>query len=235
LPERTSTPATWPRLRLERRRAVQRVDVDGEQLDVAMGALRLRAEWTAARGSGSLGVAIATPLEVSWRARAGGADRCSVPLAGRSPIGLIGAVLTRRGGRNGMEDDMAQDRTEQIAAVARDVTRAEAIAAALSSAASGAGAVGPTTSVGDRSVVPLTETFFAGGYGGGGGASDAEAGAGAGGGGGGVGRSRTVAVVEVTPDGVAVLPVLDKTAIALAALGAGVGLLGAVMRVRRRR
>jgi hypothetical protein len=212
---------------------VHPVDVDGERLDVAFGSLRLRAEWTTASGSGSLGAAIATPLDVAWRARVDGRGRCSVPLVGRSPIGVIGAVLARRGGGNLMEDDMAEDHTERIAAGARDVTRAEAIAGALSTVASGQGAVGPATSVGDRSVVPLTETFFAGGYGGGGG-SDAQAGAGVGGGGGGVGRSRTVAVIELGPEGVSVRPVVDKTAIALAALGAGVGLLGAVMRGRRR-
>ena len=118
----------------------------------------------------------------------------------------------------------------QVGSLIGGAARAEDMVKALATAASGAGAVGPVTTVGDRAVVPLVETVFSGGYGGGGGGEVDSAGAG--GGGGGFGRSRTVAVIEVTPELVTIRSVLDKTAIVLASIAAGASLLRAFARRR---
>jgi uncharacterized spore protein YtfJ len=133
-----------------------------------------------------------------------------------------------------MEDEAMEDRTPFDI----DVKGADRIGNALTTAASGAGAVGPVTTVGDRTVIPLIETVFTGGFGGGGGTGEQEgqgAGVGGGGGGGGFGRSRTVAVAIVGPDGVTIRPVFDATGVTLTALTAGLGLVArAVVRRRRR-
>ena len=117
------------------------------------------------------------------------------------------------------------DEIDRISTVVPELSRADEIAAAMTAAGSGQGVVGPAITAGDRVVVPLIETVFGGGFGSGGG-SDGEdkGGGGLGGGGGGFGRSRSVAIVEVTPDSVQIRPVIDKTAIVLAAIGAGLGL-----------
>ena len=81
--------------------------------------------------------------------------------------------------------------------------------------------------------MPLIETIFAGGYGGGGGFAAQNEDVGGGGGGGGFARSRTVALVDITPDEVRVKPVVDTTAIVLAAIGLVAGLLGVRRRGRR--
>lgn len=75
-----------------------------------------------------------------------------------------------------------------------------------------------TEQVGDRLVITAAAIERAGGFGFGAGAgSDGEdpsaGGAGGGGGGGGTGQARPVAVIEVTPQGVSVRPVLDFTKI----------------------
>jgi uncharacterized spore protein YtfJ len=118
------------------------------------------------------------------------------------------------------------------------ISGAEQVARALERAASGEGAVGPATTVGDRAVIPLLETLASGGFGGGaGGGLQGEGGGG--GGGGGVGRSRAVAVAIVEPDGVKIRPVIDLTGLALPAASAVAALLvrgvGRRRRWRRRR
>jgi putative ABC transport system permease protein len=117
---------------------------------------------------------------------------------------------------------------------------AENVSRALERAASGEGAVGPATTVGERAVVPLLETFASVGFGAGGGGGVAEGappGGGGGGGGGGVGRSRTIAVAIVGPEGVKIRPVVDVTGLALPAASAIAAVLvgGAGRRRRRRR
>jgi uncharacterized spore protein YtfJ len=94
--------------------------------------------------------------------------------------------------------------------------------------------VGPPTTVGDHTVIPLIETCASGGFGAGsGGAAEGEGdnAGGGGGGGGGVGRSRTVAIADVGPDGVKIRPVVDVTGLALPAISA----LAALLLGRRRR
>jgi uncharacterized spore protein YtfJ len=113
------------------------------------------------------------------------------------------------------------------------ISGAEHVSRALERASSGEGAVGPATVVGDRTVIPLIETFASGGFGGGSGvgAEGGGEGSGAGGGGGGLGRSRTIAIADVGPEGVRVRPVLDITGLALPAVSA----VGALLLGRRRR
>ena len=112
------------------------------------------------------------------------------------------------------------------------VSVVEQVSRALERAGSGEGAVGPTTVVGDRTVIPLIETFASGGFGGGTGGSGQGEGGG-GGGGGGVGRSRTVAIAIAGPEGVTIRPVIDVTGLALPAVTAVAALL--LGRRRRRR
>jgi uncharacterized spore protein YtfJ len=113
---------------------------------------------------------------------------------------------------------------------------AEQVSRALERAASGEGAVGPSTTLGDRAMVPLLETYASGGFGGGAGGG-VEGEGGGGGGGGGIGRSRAIAVAIVGPDGVKIRPVIDVTGLALPAASAIAALLvaGASRRRRRRR
>jgi uncharacterized spore protein YtfJ len=114
------------------------------------------------------------------------------------------------------------------------ISGAEQVSRALERAASGEGAVGPTTTLGDQAVIPLLETFASGGFGGGAGGG-VEGEGGGGGGGGGIGRSRTIAVAVVGPDGVKIRPVVDVTGLALPAAGAiGALLMRGAGRRRRR-
>ena len=117
------------------------------------------------------------------------------------------------------------------------VSGAEQVSRALERAGSGEGAVGPATVVGDRTVIPLIETFASGGFGGGSGVGidGGSEGGGGGGGGGGLGRSRTIAVADVGPEGVKIRPVIDITGLALPAVTAIAALLVGGRRRRRRR
>jgi hypothetical protein len=117
------------------------------------------------------------------------------------------------------------------------VSGAEQVSRALERAGSGEGAVGPATVVGDRTVIPLIETFASGGFGGGSGVGidGGSEGSGGGGGGGGLGRSRTIAVADVGPEGVKIRPVIDITGLALPAVSAIAALLVGGRRRRRRR
>lgn len=133
------------------------------------------------------------------------------------------------------ETDATAKRAEDRGGMLGLVTGAERVTRALERAGSGEGAVGPATAVGDRTVIPLVETYATGGFGGGSGVGadgDSE-GSGGGGGGGGLGRSRTVAVADVGPEGVKIRPVVDVTGLALPAITALAALL--LGRGRRRR
>jgi uncharacterized spore protein YtfJ len=118
------------------------------------------------------------------------------------------------------------------------ISGADQVARALERAASGEGVVGRATTVGERAVVPLLETYAAGGFGGGSGTGvdSGSRGGGGGGGGGGVGRSRAIAIAIVGPEGVKLRPVVDVTGLALPAASAVAALLlrGAGRRRRRR-
>lgn len=79
---------------------------------------------------------------------------------------------------------------------------------------------GMPISAGDRTVIPVADVIYGFGFGWGSGGNEAAAGEdyGSGGGGGGGTRARGVAVIEVSPGGVQIHPVRDRTAIALAQL-----------------
>ncbi|MCK9495861.1 MAG: hypothetical protein M0R75_10245 [Dehalococcoidia bacterium] len=85
---------------------------------------------------------------------------------------------------------------------------------------------GEPVSAGERTVIPVAEVHYGLGFAWGGG-SDASS-SGTGGGAGGGARSRAVAVIEVSPDSVRVLPIEDYTAIRLASI-AFVGATAAIM------
>jgi uncharacterized spore protein YtfJ len=168
-----------------------------------------------------------------------GGDRREVYWSGRG-VGLRRVLFARAGDEEvGSEEERPMDEREALESFYRPAAYpAEQIGHALGMAASGAGAVGPVTTVGDRTVIPLAETMFSGGFGsGGGGGIDAgsNTGAGSGGGGGGGGRSRTIAVAVVGPDGVEVRPVIDYTGVALAALATLATLMTRRVFGRRRR
>ena len=82
--------------------------------------------------------------------------------------------------------------------------------------ASAAACFGVATSAGDRTVIPVVEVTYGMGFGWGSGSGPVPDGsANAEGGGGGGSRVRGIAVIEVSPDGVRVHPVLDETSIKL--------------------
>jgi uncharacterized spore protein YtfJ len=137
-----------------------------------------------------------------------------------------GDTVSEDGARDGVSDEVAR----RIGVL----SGAEQVSRALERAASGEGAVGPTTTQGEHAVIPLLETLASGGFGGGAGGGPAGEGGG-GGGGGGVGRSRVVAVAIVGPDGVKIRPVVDVTGLALPAAGAVATLLFRAAGRRRRR
>jgi len=112
--------------------------------------------------------------------------------------------------------------SEQLTGAVKVVTGDGAVGAALRESGR-ADAVATSTTVGDRTIITLADCMFAGGGGGGGGGEGAEAGLG--GGSGGFGQSRPVAIVVAGPDGVEVQSVINKTAVALAGIGAAVGLI----------
>jgi uncharacterized spore protein YtfJ len=159
-------------------------------------------------------------------------------------FGMSAPVWARRTSEQGdrvSDDGARQGFSDEVARRIGVISGAEQVSRALERAASGEGAVGPTTTLGDQAVIPLLETYATGGFGGGAGAgvdadSGGSGGGGGGGGGGGVGRSRTIAVAIVGPDGVKIRPVVDVTGLALPAAGAIAALLmrGAGRRRRRR-
>ena len=154
-------------------------------------------------------------------------------------FGMSAPLLARRTDEQGEvvnEDGAREGVSEQVARRIGIISGAEQVSRALERAASGEGAVGPATTVGDRAVIPLLETLASGGFGGGAGGGPQGEGGG-GGGGGGVGRSRAIAVAIVEPDGVKIRPVVDLTGLALPAASAVAAMLlrGAGRRRWRRR
>lgn len=213
-----------PELRLER--AVRTLPIDGD-LDVTVASLQAKVRWDSAHAGGGFGMGVSTPLAVQRGSRL----PAPIPWTARSAAGMVTAMICG-GAAAPPREENDMDEPERIGTVVPQVSRGEEIAKALTSAGTGQGVVGPATTAGDRTVVPLIETTFSGGYGGGGGREGAKEDLGAGGGGGGFGRSRTVAVVDIGPDGVRVQPVFDKTAVILAGIAAAVGLAGALRRGR---
>ena len=142
-----------------------------------------------------------------------------------------------KGEGDAVDEDEGTGRFGAIARQLGVISGSDHVARALERAASGEGAVGRTTTVGERAVVPLLETYAAGGFGAGGGpgVEDSRTGGGGGGGGGGIGRSRAVAVAIIGPEGVKVRPVVDVTGLALPAASAVAALLLRGSRRRRRR
>lgn len=129
-----------------------------------------------------------------------------------------------------------------LAAHDRLIGRIEGMFDRLLATARAEACVGVVQTQGDRTVIPLVEVFAAGGFGAGVGSgqanAEAEAGAagsggGGGGGGGGTSRSRPVAVIEIGPEGVHIRPVVDWTAIALAAVTAWGAMSLALGRMRK--
>ena len=142
-------------------------------------------------------------------------------------FGMSAPLWARRTDEQGEvvnEDGAREGVSEQVARRIGIISGAEQVSRALERAASGEGAVGPSTTVGDRAVIPLLETLASGGFGGGAGGGPQGEGGG-GGGGGGVGRSRAIAVAIVEPDGVKIRPVVDLTGLALPAASAVAALL----------
>jgi uncharacterized spore protein YtfJ len=131
--------------------------------------------------------------------------------------------------------------------------------ARLDAAARADSTVGQSRQVGERTIIPLAEVFFGGGFGLGGGQAPEDtpaassgaapedtpaasgggapratvsASSGVGGGGGFGGRVRPVAVVDVGPEGVRVRPVVDATALGLALIPIALGALVGLWRQR---
>jgi len=77
---------------------------------------------------------------------------------------------------------------------------------------------GNAVTAGDRTVIPVAEVQYGLGFGWGGGTDARTQSGGTGGGAGGGARSRAVAVIEVSPDSVRVLPIEDYTQIRLASI-----------------
>jgi hypothetical protein len=221
-----------PELRLERSLRTRSVAAGARRLEVTVACFLARIAWARPGRLAGFGVSFASPRSV-WAAPPG---RVAVPWSAGGLRGALAALLAPRRatddrGEPGLEERDMTD-LQRVGSLVGGAARAEDMVKAMAAAGSGAGAVGPVTTVGERSVVPLVETVFSGGYGGGGGGDPDNAGAG--GGGGGFGRSRTVAVVDVTPDAVTIRPVVDKTAIALAGITAGVTLARVLLGRRRR-
>ena len=153
-------------------------------------------------------------------------------------FGMSAPLWARRTSDQGetVEEKSAKERvTAETARLIGVISGAEQVSRALERAGSGEGAVGAPVVVGDRTVIPLIETYATGGFGGGSGVGmdGGSEGSGGGGGGGGLGRSRTVAVADVGPEGVKIRPVVDVTGLALPAVTALAALI--IGRGRRRR
>lgn len=198
------------RVRVARSLRHQTVEAGGRTLDIAVA--------TVAVAAAGVRVALAAPIRVTDLTRGA---------AARVP-GFRTQVLSALA-----KEETGMNLLDKVGTIIGGTARAEELAGAFANVTQGKGAVGTATTAGERSMVPLIETQFAGGYGGGGGIDQTEN-TGFGGGGGGWARSRTVAVVEVAPEGVTVLPVVDKTAVTLAGIAAAIGLVNTLVRVRRR-
>lgn len=131
---------------------------------------------------------------------------------------------------------------ERAAQMLQELPGLNTVVAAISSVARAEATVGPATTQGQYTIVPLSEVVFAGGFGLGRGLGTSATGdamptlgGGGGGGGGGLGRGRAVAVVAIGPDGVTVKPVIDVTSLALAGIATSAAFAMAFLRLRRSR
>lgn len=77
---------------------------------------------------------------------------------------------------------------------------------------------GAAVTSGDHTVIPVADVSYGFGFGYGRGHDAATGSEGGGGGGGGGARSRGVAVIDVSPQGVRILPIEDQTSIRLASI-----------------
>ena len=84
--------------------------------------------------------------------------------------------------------------------------------------ATAAACFGTAVSSGDRTVIPVAEVVYGFGVGFGGSEPHELSPGGHGGGGGGGARTRGVAVIEVAPNGVRILPIEDQTSIRMAGI-----------------
>lgn len=96
--------------------------------------------------------------------------------------------------------------------------RAEAMIARLTEGCDSSAIFGKAEKIGDRTYITASTVQKMGGFGFGGGTG--RNGIGGGGGGGGNSEGRPVAIIEISPGGVQVKPVLDFTKIGLAAIAA---------------
>lgn len=148
--------------------------------------------------------------------------------------------LSRGAGDN--QRGVSMQMLERAAQMLQELPGLNTVVAAISSVARAEATVGPATTQGQYTIVPLSEVVFAGGFGLGrglgtsaGGDAMPTLGGGGGGGGGGLGRGRAVAVVAIGPDGVTVKPVIDVTSLALAGIATSAAFAMAFLRLRRPR
>jgi uncharacterized spore protein YtfJ len=226
---------------------------------------RAVAAWRGARAGGAWVVAV--PLAVVEGRDSRERHRLVPRLTPGLLLGLVGAGATlllrqdtpeepRGAERRAREDaDMSQPPSPARSGIEERLTTALGDAfARLDAAARAESAVGTPKQVGDRTVIPLAEVYYGGGFGlGGGGSPDSAtvgagmgggggsspdtgaAGGGMGGGGGFGGRVRPVAVIDVGPTGAHVRPVVDVTTIGLALVTVGLGLAAHAWRSRAQR
>ena len=90
--------------------------------------------------------------------------------------------------------------------------------AKITDRAGAAACFGAAVSAGEHTVIPVADVSYGFGFGWGGGNDPQSAAAGNGGAAGGGARSRGVAVIDVSPSGVRILPIEDQTSIRLAGI-----------------
>lgn len=96
-------------------------------------------------------------------------------------------------------------------------TEALAELARIPERTSAAACFGESATAADRTVIPVAEVSYGLAFGWGGG-EDPNAGKGSGGGAGGGSRARGIAVIELSPGGVRIHPIVDHTSVTLAGL-----------------
>ena len=84
--------------------------------------------------------------------------------------------------------------------------------------ATAAACFGAPVTAGDRTVIPVADIQYGFGMGWGGSPGNTDVPGGSGGGAGGGARTRAIAVIEVAPNGVRILPIEDQTSIRIAAI-----------------
>ena len=96
-------------------------------------------------------------------------------------------------------------------------TEALAELARIPERTSAAACFGAPATAADRTIIPVAEVTYGLAFGWGGG-EDPQAGKGSGGGAGGGSRARGIAVIELSPSGVRIHPIVDQTSVALAGI-----------------